>query len=189
MRLVRTISTSIYLCLLVQTAYAQSARLKISNLDKLESKAVETIDVTLDRSLLQLASKFLSSKKSQDEAKIKELVSSLEGVYVKHFKFDKEGEYSEAEVQAIRDQLGSSGWSRIVGVRSKRKGDNVDVHIMTEGAVIKGLAVLAAELKELTVVNIIGPIDLDKLSQLEGELGIPKLSLERDAVQEKRPKE
>jgi hypothetical protein len=170
-------------------ANAQSARLNISSLDRLESKAVETVDVTLDRSLLQLASKFLSTKRSPDEAKIKELVSSLEGVYVKHFKFDKEGQYSESEVQAIRNQLSSSGWSRIVGVRSKRKGDNVDVHIMTEGSVIKGLAVVAAEPMELTVVNIIGPIDLDKLSQLEGELGIPRLMLDRDTGQEKRPME
>jgi hypothetical protein len=40
-----------------------------------------------------------------------------------------------------------------------------------------GLTVLAAEPKELTVVNVIGPIDLQKMGALGalGNLGIPQL--------------
>ena len=37
---------------------------------------------------------------------------------------------------------------------------------------------LASDLKEITVVNIIGNVDLDKLSQLEGQFGIPELGIE-----------
>jgi len=37
--------------------------------------------------------------------------------------------------------------------------------------------VLAAEDKELTVVNIVGNIDLEKLARLEGHLGIPDLEI------------
>ncbi len=49
---------------------------------------------------------------------------------------------------------------------------------MHTGAQISGLAVLATELKEITVINIVGPVDLEKLTQLEGEFGIPELGLE-----------
>ena len=32
--------------------------------------------------------------------------------------------------------------------------------------------------KELTVVNLVGPVDLDKLAQLEGNFGVPELGIE-----------
>jgi len=99
-------------------------------------------------------------------------------VFVKRFEFEKEGEYTMADVESIRSQLNAPGWARVANVRSKREG-NYDVVIMSEGSVIRGLAVLAAEPKAFTVVNIVGPIDLAKLSELEGKFGIPHLGLEQ----------
>jgi hypothetical protein len=49
---------------------------------------------------------------------------------------------------------------------------------MTDGSSIGGLAVLAADPTELTVVNLIGPVDLEKLRALEGSFGIPELEIE-----------
>ena len=175
----RLVFLSVMLSVCALPAYGQdAARLQIGNLEKFAAKAVETIDVTLDESLLKLASKFLNEKRSPDEAKIKEVVAGLKGVYVKRYVFDKEGEYSGADVEGIRSQLNAPGWSKIVGVRSKKAGSvNVDVYIMYEGSVIKGLAALATEAKALTVVNIVGPIDVEKLSQLEGKFGIPAFEI------------
>jgi hypothetical protein len=159
-------------------ANAQEARLKIDHLDKLSERASETVEVTLDERLLQLAAKFLNSN-NPEEAKVKELVAGLKGVYVRVFEFDKPGEYAASDVDPLRSQLLSPGWSKIVGVRSRREGNNVDVHIKYQGKSILGLAIITAEPKELTIVNIVGPIDLEKLSQLEGQFGIPKFDLER----------
>jgi hypothetical protein len=102
----------------------------------------------------------------------------LKGIFVKRFEFEKEGEYTMADVDSIRSQLNAPGWTRVANVRSKRAG-NYDVVIMSEGSVIKGLAVLAAEAKAFTVVNIVGPVDLAKLSELEGKFGIPHFGLEQ----------
>jgi hypothetical protein len=88
------------------------ARLRIDNLEKLASKAAEVVDVTLDQSMLQLAARFMSDRRSQDEAEARELIKQLKGVYVKSFEFDKEGEYSLSDVEAIRTQL-HAPWSRI----------------------------------------------------------------------------
>jgi hypothetical protein len=41
-----------------------------------------------------------------------------------------------------------------------------------------GLALIASEPRQFTIVNIIGAIDLDKLHKLEGQFGVPKLDLE-----------
>jgi len=159
-------------------AYAQDhAKIDMSHLDKFAERADKTINVTVDEQLLRLAASFLSDKKP-DEAKIKELILGLKGVFVKRFEFEKEGEFTLADVESIRSQLSAPGWSSVANVRSKREG-NYDVSIMSEGSVIKGLAVLAAEAKAFTVVNIVGPIDVAKLAELEGKFGIPHFGLEQ----------
>jgi hypothetical protein len=155
-------------------ARAQNARLQIDHLDKLFPKAVETVDVRVDGSLLMMASKFLKSDKA-DEAAVKEIVQALKGVYVKGVQFDKEGEYSESDVESVRQQLSTPGWERIVGVRSKRDGQNVEVFLMINNdAVIEGIGVLISDPKQVMVVNVVGPLDPEKINNLRGQFGIPK---------------
>jgi len=161
------------------SAFAQDAKIQISQLDKLAAKAENVVEVTLDQKLLQVAAKFLSDKNPQ-EAIAKDLVSKLQGVYVRVYEFDKPGEYQQSDVESIRSQTNSPGWSKIVGVVSRREGQKIDVHLkLDDKGIINGLAILATQPKELVVVNILGPIDLEKLSRLEGQFGIPKLDLEK----------
>src|SRR5215471_20010994 len=173
--MLRLISTALLAAVCVATpAYAQNARLQIDHLDRLFPKAVETIDVRVDGSLLLMASKFLRSDKA-DEAAVKEIVQALKGVYVKGVEFDKEGEYSDADVESIRQQLSAPGWERIVGVRSKRDGQNVEVFLMINNdAVIEGIGVLISDPKQVMVVNVVGPLDPEKINNLRGQFGIPK---------------
>jgi hypothetical protein len=67
----------------------------------------------------------------------------------------------------------------VVGVRSSRGGEDVDVFLKMEKDRIAGLVVIAAQATQLTFVNIVGPIDLEQLSSLGGQFGIPKLEVER----------
>ncbi len=158
-------------------ASAQNPRIQTSQLDALAAKASQTVDVNIDERLMQLAAKFLSSK-DDDEAKVKEIVNGLKGIYVKSFEFENEGQYTESDLEGIRSQLRNTAWNRIVNVSSKKEG-SVEVYLMQVGNQISGLAVLASDPKEITVVNIIGPVDLEKLTQLEGQFGIPDLDLEQ----------
>jgi hypothetical protein len=146
-----------------------------ANVERLAAKAVESVNVTVDGALLQLAGKFLSST-DPDQKKIKTLIGNLKGIYVRSFEFANEGEYSQADVESMRSQVRAPEWSRMVNVTSKG-GDNVDVFFKMEKDKIAGLVVIAAEPKELTIVNIVGPIDLDQLSSLGGQFGIPKVEL------------
>lgn len=157
----------------VSSVSAQNARLEIEHLDKLFPKAVQTIDVRVDSSLLQMAAKFLKTD-NPDEAMAKELLSTLKGVFVKGVEFDKEGEFTDNDLEAIRTQLRAPGWSRVVGVRSKRDGENAEVYLMLEGGVIAGVSVLVFDPKQLLVVNVVGPLDPEKIGQLRGRFGIPK---------------
>lgn len=158
------------------TTRAQNARIDMGPLDHLGAKASEAVDVNIDERLIQITAKFLSGNKP-DELKVKELVNGLKGIYVKSFEFESDGGYSPADVESIRSQLRNPAWTRILNVSSKREG-NVEVYLMSNAAQVGGLVVLAADLKELTIVNIVGPVDLEKLSQLEGQFGIPELEIE-----------
>ncbi|MEP7274617.1 MAG: DUF4252 domain-containing protein [Acidobacteriota bacterium] len=164
--------------------FGQNPRLQIDDLDRLFASASETVDVTVDGALLQVAMKFLNPNKP-DEAKIREILGQLKGVYVKSFEFDHDGAYSVADVEAIRNQLAGPGWSKVATIRTKRDGENVDVRLMIEGGVIAGIAVIVAEPRQLTVVNVVGPIDPEKISQmglLEGRFGIPRIDLDWGAT-------
>lgn len=160
-------------CLALAPLGAQEIKLPAS-LERLAAKASEVVDVTMDANLLQLASRFLSDKDS-DDAKLKKLIAGLKGIYVRNFEFAKAGEYQESDVEPVRAQLRSPAWSRIVGVRSQKSGDNAEVYVKTENGKIGGLVILSTEPKELTIVSIEGSIDPDQLSELEGHFGIPKI--------------
>jgi Domain of unknown function (DUF4252) len=150
---------------------AQEIKMPV-NLDRLAEHATETVDVTLDSSMLQLASRFLS-KDDPDQMHVKQLVSKLKGVYVRSFEFDKDGQYSRGDVEAIRSQLKTPSWTRIVGVKSK--GENSEIYLKKNGDQVAGLVLINAEPKELTIVHIDGAIDPAELSELGGHMGIPKL--------------
>ena len=156
---------------------AQEIKLPV-NLDKLSAKAVESVDITLDGSMLRLAGRFLSGK-DQDggQTRARNLISGLESISVRSFTFAAAGEYSAADVDAVRAQVQSAPWGRVVGVKNK-EGDNVDVYFKDGGeGKLAGIVLIAAEPKELTVVSIAGAIDPSQLGDLGGQFGIPKLDV------------
>jgi hypothetical protein len=152
---------------------AQAGKLELKNLDKLADRAAEVNDVTLDGSLLQLAVSVMKSSGDPDAAQVVDLIKGLKGIYVKNFEFDSPGQYSQADVESIRSQLTGPGWQRIVTSFSKRNGERDEVYLLKDGDKINGVTVLVAEARELTVVNIVGAIDPEKLGELGGHFGIP----------------
>ena len=168
----------VFVCAFVASP-ASAQRINVDFPD-LAEHAKEVVDVTLDAQMLRLASKFFSSGDSNERA-VRDVVQRLEGIYVRSYEFDREGQYDRKIVDTIRRQLGPS-WKRIVNVRSRDK-ENVEVYTDVRGDAITGLVVISAEPRELTIVNIVGPIDLDRLSHLEGQFGVPRISIE---VKEKR---
>ncbi len=154
--------------------WAQDIKLP-SSLDKLSQKAEESVDVTLDGSLLKLAARFLSDKDDADVAKVKRIVAKLEGIYVRSYQFAEEGEYNRADVESVRSQLQAPVWSRVVGVRSRRSSGDVDVFLKVPSTGIGGVVIIIAEPRELTFVNIVGTISPEDVADISGEFHIPRL--------------
>ena len=157
-------------------AQAQDPRIQTAGLDHLAAKASQTVEVSVDERLMKLASRLFSDKDAE-EKEIKELVAGLKGIYVKSFEFEADGQYTAADVESIRSQLRAPSWTRLLNVTSKKDGI-LDVYLSMTGDVVNGLAVIATDDREFTVVNIVGPVDINKLAKLEGQFGIPELGIE-----------
>jgi hypothetical protein len=162
---------------IVRAQTPQTSRLELSSLDHLATKASQTVEVNIDERLMRIAAKAFSDKDA-DEREIKKLIAGVKGIYVKSFEFDSDGQFTTADIDAIRAQVRGPGWTRLVNVTSRKEG-NVEVYLLMMGEEVGGLAVLSSEDRELTVVNIVGPVDLEKLAKLEGQFGVPELGIEK----------
>jgi hypothetical protein len=160
---------------------ALNPRLVIPDFSALAKKASDSVTITLDPSLLGMAARFLDTK-DPSEAATKEIIKGLQGIYIRSFTFDSDAAYRQSDIDAIRSQLAAPGWSRLVETRSRKTHADVDIYIMTEKDQAIGLAVIASEPREFTIVNIVGAIDLDKLHKLEGQFGVPKLDIDAPKV-------
>jgi hypothetical protein len=159
------------------TAAVPAAAQRI-NLDfpALAERAEEIVDVTLDASMLRLAARFLSGRDA-DERAIRDMIVGLDGIYVRSYEFAKEGEYDRGLIDKVKSQLGPT-WKPLVTVRSKTR-ENVNIMADMRGERVTGLIIISAEPREFTIVNINGPIDIDRLADLSGQFGIPEITKER----------
>jgi hypothetical protein len=152
--------------------FGQDAKLQLDNLNKLSDKAARVTDVTLDGSLLQFAVNMIEKidPEDKDVDQLKSIVKNLKGIYIKSFEFDEASQYSKADVDAIRSQLTSPRWSKIVQSVEKRHNEYDEIYLLKNGDRVAGVVILVAEAKELTVVNLVGEVPVDKVASLERHL-------------------
>ena len=171
-----TFALVMFTLLIPVSARAQDGRLNLSFLDRLAERASEKQEITIDSSMLRTAGDALVSPGPKADA-AKQILSQLQGVYVRSYEFDDPKAYSMDDINAIRKQLSAPGWSKIVANEEKDKGGNwelQEVWLFNPGGKLGGIFIINAEPGELQVVNIVGPIDLQKLASLGGILGIPR---------------
>jgi hypothetical protein len=137
---------------------------------QLADRAANYTEVSLDRKMLDFASRFMNDK---DDAEGKRIVEKLNGVYVRSYEFDKPGQYTAADLEAVRRQFDTPEWSSLVKTRSRDGSDDADIYMKLVNGEVQGMFILDAEAKELNFVYISGPIRPEDLKDLSGNFGIP----------------
>ncbi len=162
-----------------QVAQPSGGRLRLDGLERLAPKAAETVNIEIDGFLMRFAGSILSDKDPEEQA-VKEMLEGLKGIYVKSYEFKSEGQFSEADFATVREQLRAPGWSRLIDVESRGLdfGD-AELYLASAGGRVEGFALLVAGPKELTVINIVGSLDLDKLKRLGKNLNLPRITIKR----------
>ena len=132
-------------------------------------------EVTLGKNMLAFAAKIMNGKNDND-AEVRHLIENLDGIYVREYEFDKEGQYSKDEVDQLRKYFETSDWSPVVRERERKSGESTDVMVKLVNGESHGMFILTVEPKELTIVLILGPIKLDELADLKGLSGLGALN-------------
>ena len=177
MRLRSVILTCALLALPALAAAADPGRLRLPDFSALSKKATQSVDISLGPSLLQLAGGVIGDDGDANAAAVNDLIKGLKGIYVRSYTFDRPGEYSAADVEALRAQLLAPGWMPVVSTRDMKQGSNVDIYLLRIGNHTDGVAIIAVEPRELTIVNIVGSIDLARLARLQGQFGVPRVGI------------
>lgn len=160
---------------------ADPGRLQLPDLSALSKIATQSVDISLDPSLLHLASGVIGSDSGGgNSAAVNDLIKGIRGIYVRSYTFKRPGEYSKADVKSLQAQILTPGWQAVVSTHDLKQGGDVDVYLLRNGDRTEGVAIIAAEPRQLTIVNIVGSIDLAKLAQLQGQFGVPKVGLTMD---------
>jgi hypothetical protein len=162
-------------------------QIDLKNLQSLEDKAEQVVTVNLEGQSLDEGSKLLAIRNGVSKS-VKELVKGLKGVYLRRFWFGGKKSYEEADVAPIRRELQRPGWAPMFDVQNRGKSEAVTVYSYTENDRLTGVAVFSADAKEVSIVNIVGPVDLEALSEFGKQMGLPLMRIATtDLTQQPQP--
>jgi hypothetical protein len=120
--------------------------------------------------------RMISRVAQKTEPEFAKMLSAIKLIRVLEFDFTSDGpEASQLEASKLFDYLGSNRWDTLV--RSREGGNQVQICIQTDRSdKIYALAIISAQDHGMTVVNVVGDIDLDMLSRLGSQFNIPALA-------------
>jgi hypothetical protein len=147
-------------------ALAQTAQLPASSpVEKeLAARATNVDEVTLSKNMLAFATEFMNDK---DEAATRQLIEGLDGIYVRDYEFDKEGQFTAEQIEQLRAYYETSEWTPMVRERERKTGESTDVMAKMVNGKSRGLFILDVEPKEISIVVILGPVGMEDLGKFK----------------------
>jgi len=146
------------------TLYGQQIQL---NLDHLAKKASRVENVNIDASTMKSAGSLLSVRDKSGQ--IMKMISGLQGICVRSFRFEKPGAFSDNDVDRVRRQLRGYGWTQIVGSNDEKAGKIEEVYLHSTDGRPDGLVVLDVKPTRFETVNIVGSLDPKALGAIGAE--------------------
>ena len=174
MRLPTRVMACVAACLPAM-AWADGPQLKLPAFDHLQRVATNAVNISIGPWPLGIAARLLDDNDPGD-AEFQQLLRGLRAIHIRSYEFASDNMYSTADVDAVREQLSSSGWNPLAQIRSHRDDERVDVYVCTTHDRVSGLALVASGRRKFTIVNVVGSIDLQKLATLEDRFGLRGLA-------------
>ncbi len=162
---------------LALTASTHAANLEAGAIDigqLMPSSKGQFVEVNLSPAMLKFAARIAAKQ----EPEVAELIRNLKSIRVNVVGLDDSNRAGTIEqIEGVRRKLEAQGWTKMVTVREKNDGDNVDVHVMQRGEeAIDGLVVTVIDKKgEAVFVNIVGNINADQIAQIADKFDIEPL--------------
>jgi hypothetical protein len=165
------------MCSLALTTISPAAGLESGAIDigqLMPSAQGQFVEINLSTAMLKFAARIAA----RQEPEAAELIRNLKSIRVNVVSLDDSNRAGTIEqIESVRAKLEAQGWTKMVTVREKDGGDNVDVHVMQRGEeAIDGLVVTVIDRKgEAVFVNIVGNINADQIAQIADKYDIEPL--------------
>jgi hypothetical protein len=153
-------------------AVGRAPQLDLPAFEDLKQKATRCVDFTIGSGTLGFVSGLIS-RDDPDSAEAKKALAGLKSVQVRAYQFASDFVYSRRDVDEVRSQLSSPGWSHLVHARDTQKQQDVDIYVALDGNTIKGLAIIASEPREFAIISVVGSIELKDFAKVQKRLGLP----------------
>lgn len=156
----------------VQATEAEAGAIDIGQL--MPSAKGQFVEINLSPTMLKFAARIAA----RQEPEAAELIRNLKSIRVSVIGLDDTNRTGTIEqIESVRRKLEAQGWTKMVTVREKNDGDNVDIHVKQQGEEsIDGLVVTVIDRKgEAVFVNIVGNIKADQLAQIAEKFDIEPL--------------
>jgi hypothetical protein len=167
----RTLATALACLALPILATAQDAQLKLPSFADLKDKAIKSIDITVDSSVLGLMS-WTMDNDDKEMVELQKTLMGLKSVQIRSYRFTTDFAYSRADVDAVQSQLSGPGWSPMIKVHDRHENEDVDIYLALDKQIVKGLAIIAANRREFTILNIVGSVPLEQIEKLRQTFGV-----------------
>jgi hypothetical protein len=176
------------LAVMTGVARAQDRLPEASAIEKdLAARASDVTEVTLSKQMLSFAAQFMD-KDDKDDVETKKLIEGLDGIYVREYTFDKEGEVTPEIIEKLRAHYATGEWTPMVHEHETKTHETSDVMMKMVNGEPRGIFVLTAEPKEVTIVLILGPIRMEDLGKLHGISGLGSLGAVSKSVKTNQSK-
>lgn len=155
----------------LQAANPTPGYIDFGNLAPADSGA-EFVEVNVNTHLITMASRLAAKAEPQ----VAELLQGLKGIRVNVIGLNEGNQANiEERIKAIRAQLNTDGWERVVTAQQKK--EDVSVYMKTRGPeAVEGIFVLVRDgRKQAVLVNVVGDIRPEKLAMLGERFNIEPL--------------
>jgi hypothetical protein len=139
--------------LLAAPLFAQKLDLKF---DALAARASEKAEIDLDANLLHMFQRMTGEPDHLGT------LGGVRAVHVRSYTFDKDGAYSQKDLEALRAQVnGQPKWAKVV---TQKEGDETtEIWAAADGDKLGGCLIIAAESRELSIVYLEGTLSLAQI--------------------------
>jgi len=152
--------------------HADDALVTMPSFSSLETAATTAVNIDLGPWLLRLAGAAMDDH-DPDTATVKSLLAGLKLVQIRSFAFVNDFAYPHAQVAELRRQFAGPRWTPLLQAHDRKANEEVDIYIARENDQTRGLALIASDPHQFTVINVAGAIRLEDLPALQEQLHIP----------------
>lgn len=141
----------------------------------LEDKADEVVKVNLWGRPLEHAKKLLGLRKNVTDS-VRGFMTGLTAVYRRTYRF-RGKDASKDDVEPVHRHLAEEGWVPLIETENRQKPESLSVYSYSRNDQVAGMTVVSRGPDEITVLKIMGPMDLEALSAIGSGLGMPVMNL------------